>query len=457
MLTHKILLRRLRFWWNISGAYIFRYKLRILIILLILVLSGIITKQIWPKISQKNLVTIGYVGNYTLENIPTQILSLATQSLISVDENGRPEASLAANWTVSEDGKTYVVFLKDNLFWHDESPVNAKDISIAINGVQITAINNKAIEFRLPNPIISFPLALDKPVFKTSSFYGTGKFRIVDIDLKDNIVKKISLISKDKNLPKVNIKFYQSEEQALDALIIGEVKSARVANANYLERWSNLNVNRIVDESEIVTIFLNTQDPQVSSKDFRQALSYSINRSDFEGLPSSGPISPASWAFNPSVKLYEYNTGKAKNSLSKAEIASPQINLSVTSGLEKVADTIKKDWEAIGVSVNISVEKTMPQKYQAFLALNKLSPDPDQYALWHSTQDKTNITHFKNVKIDKLLEDARSVVDEQKRKELYGDFQKFLVEESPAIFLYHPYKYQVTYKNIADLIDKLPQ
>jgi len=67
-----------------------------------------------------------------------------------------------------------------------------------------------------------------------------------------------------------------------------------------------------------------------------------------------------------------------------------------------------------------------------------------------------NITKYNDPRIDKLLEDGRMTSDEERRKELYFDFQKSLTEDLPAIFLYHPYKYNVVYKNIEHLLEKLP-
>ncbi|KKQ55358.1 MAG: ABC-type dipeptide transport system, periplasmic component, partial [Candidatus Woesebacteria bacterium GW2011_GWC1_38_13] len=60
-----------------------------------------------------------------------------------------------------------------------------------------------------------------------------------------------------------------------------------------------------------------------------------------------------------------------------------------------------------------------------------------------STQSETNITKYKNLRIDKILEDGRVEQDKEKRKELYFDFQRFLIEDSPAIFLYHPVWYNI--------------
>ncbi|MFA5795842.1 MAG: hypothetical protein WC885_01540, partial [Candidatus Shapirobacteria bacterium] len=70
--------------------------------------------------------------------------------------------------------------------------------------------------------------------------------------------------------------------------------------------------------------------------------------------------------------------------------------------------------------------------------------DPDQYTFWHSTQEKTNITHLNNSRIDKLLEEGRLTFNLQDRKKIYLDFQKFLLEESPVIFISYPTIYSVS-------------
>ena len=44
--------------------------------------------------------------------------------------------------------------------------------------------------------------------------------------------------------------------------------------------------------------------------------------------------------------------------------------------------------------------------------------DPDQYSIWHSTQDATNITHYESPRIDKLLEDGRSEIDTESRRKI---------------------------------------
>lgn len=454
----KLKLRRIRFWWRLTKAYVNKYKIKAIAAFTIIILTLFAFSNVYPLISQQNTVNIGFVGNYTLDSIPSDILSLATDSLILTDESGRPKPSLASNWTVSEDNKSYVLFLKDNIKWHDGSDLDARQISVAISNVNLTAINNKALRFELTNPLSSFLTALDKPVFKAKSFYGTGPEKIVKIDTIEDIVKKISLVPNDNDLPKVNLKFYPSQKQAIDAFKIGEIKILNVPGLKEFEKWPNVEIENERDFQEIVTVFFNNADSNLSSKELRQALIYAINRQDFEGVIAHSPISQKSWAYNESLKRYDYNPSKSKELLSKAQIVNPQVTLSFSPVFITLAQSIQKDWEAIGIKVTLKEETETPENFQAYLATNKIPPDPDQYTLWHSTQaGHGNLTNYKDVKIDKLLEDGRNTGDETKRKEYYFDFQRFLVEDAPAAFLYHPYKYKLVYKNIKTLFQKLPK
>lgn len=438
-------------------AYFRRYSWQIIVAIAAILVLSFFATRVWPNVSQSNTINIGYVGNFTINTLPSEALTLATKTLVSVDKSGRPVPSLASHWTVSPDGKTYTVFLKDNLKWHDGTNVSAKDISIAISNVQINALNNKAIEFQLPNPISSFLLALDTPVFKAHSFYGTNVYRITGMDTVDEFVKQISLLPNDKDLPKVNIKFYPTESQALTAFKIGDIKTGSFTQATELENWPNIDVKKEVGQNEIVTLFFNNGDQFLGSKDLRQALIHSIDRTEFDGEAANSPISPSNWAYNPLVKKYEFNTGKARELISKSNYSGEKLTLTYIPSLKGIAEKLKKDWEAVGVNVDINQESQLPGNYQIFLTVNKLSPDPDQYSLWHSSQTKTNITHYKNVKIDKLLEDARATSNDKEREGLYADFQRFLVEDAPAAFLYYPYRYELTYKNAQNLLNKLPK
>jgi ABC-type transport system substrate-binding protein len=45
-----------------------------------------------------------------------------------------------------------------------------------------------------------------------------------------------------------------------------------------------------------------------------------------------------------------------------------------------------------------------------------------------------------------LLEDGRRTSDVGERRIIYADFQKFLIEDVPASFLFFPYEYDISRK-----------
>ena len=188
----------------------------------------------------------------------------------------------------------------------------------------------------------------------------------------------------------------------------------------------------------------------------RQALTFAINKSQFDGEIATSPISSSSWAFNELTKRYNYNTGKSKELLAKVPKEQISITLHYSPGLIDLANQIKEDWQDINIDTELVEFVSNQQEFQALLAINEIMPDPDQYGLWHSTQKETNITGYANPKVDKLLEDARIVSDEEERKLLYLEFQEEIMEDLPAAFLYYPYKYKATYKNIKPLLKKIP-
>lgn len=65
--------------------------------------------------------------------------------------------------------------------------------------------------------------------------------------------------------------------------------------------------------------------------------------------------------------------------------------------------------------------------------------EPDAYQIWHSSQaanQGSNAISYKNLRVDRILEQYRREFDEQKRIRLYKEFQEILNEEQPYTFLF---------------------
>lgn len=400
--------------------------------------------------SSKKVQKIGLVGKYTVQELPWEIQKLVSEGLTEINQDGSVKPGLAESWEIKNGGKEYWFKIKDNIFWQDKTPVTSADINFKFSDVAITIIDKKTIKFQLKEPFSPFLSVVAKPLFK-KGLIGTGEYRFKSIQKNGQIVEKLVLVPvNDKKKPTIIFRFYNTEEEARIGFKLGEVNTLKeIVRPEELLQWKNLQISPQVKLNRFVAIFFNTNDPYLGDKANRQALAYAIQKERWEPR-ALNPINPSSWAYNQDVKHYDFNQENAKKLLaskSNGEEKEPlkEIELTTFSSLLTVAEEIKKDWENLGVTTKIRVVSVLPDDFQALLATQEIPSDPDQYLFWHSTQP-TNITHYKSPKIDKLLEDGRKEQDQEKRKVLYHDFQKSLVEESPAIFLFHPTVYTITKK-----------
>src|SRR5205823_6370161 len=85
------------------------------------------------------------------------------------------------------------------------------------------------------------------------------------------------------------------------------------------------------------------------------------------------------------------------------------------------------------------VKKLFASEFEAIVVnwTNHHDPDPFAYTIWHSSQWKgRNFGHYKNPRVDELLEQARRTGVVAERKKAYAEFSRVLMEDAPYVFLY---------------------
>jgi len=392
----------------------------------------LILNIVLPRFGGWETKRIGLSGRYNTNTLPDNILGMIGNGLTAIDKNGNVIPKMAESWSTPDKGKTWIFILKKGLFWQDGRAVVSKDIQYQFSDATVTYPDNQTITFTLLDPYSAFPSVVARPVFK-SGLLGTSEWRAKNLNLVGDFVDQITLENKQKQ--RIIYKFYPTEARLKLAFELGEIDEASdLIDATPLSTWPKVKVIRNTNKGEYVALFFNMSDKTVGDKNLRQALAYATDKNNLGGERAISPISENSWAYNPQVKPYTYDTAKAKSMIE----GTPSIVLTTSPLLLPQAELIQKNWEAVGVKTTLQVISNVPTNYQALLAIFDIPDDPDQYSIWHSTQVQTNITHYSNPRIDKLLEDGRTILDTQDRKQIYLDFQRFLVEDSPAIFLYYP-------------------
>jgi len=457
-MTLKAFERKARFLFWVSRGFVLRHFLKFILIVGV----GLAVFFLFNKTAGfKKLTTPSHqeaiIGRYHPDKLPDRVLVSLSQGLTKIDQQGRVQGDLAKSWEVKDGGKVFVFHLGDNLTWNDGTPIVSSDLNIAFDNIKITYPDKNSIQFELTDPFAPFPGLLSKPVFNKKTNLGTGIYKLNKTRIaKDGYLETLDLVATRSGLPNIKFKFYPNKDQAILALKMGEVDGiADCQCAGDFANWPNIASFKSTDFGKFVAVFFNTQDILLSNKEIRQSLAFATKKDNLPGSRAVGPIPQNSIYFNPNLKSYDYNLEKAKELIKDLPKEQRVVTLKTLPSFENLAKSIASDWQQLDFTVKVEVSENLDNNFQALVAGQQFSPDPDQYTLWHSTQEKTNITKIKHPKIDKLLEDGRKTVDEEKRKEIYFDLQKTLVDETPAIFLYHPDSIYVTKKKTEDNLKKI--
>lgn len=280
-------------------------------------------------------------------------------------------------------------------------------------------------------------------------------------------------------IQKLIINFYKDEKTLIDAY-----------NNNNIESMNSITPERIVDIKlqknakikttplpRVFAVFFNqNQSEALSHKEVRQALNIAVDRnkivkevlSDY-GKTLLGPIpsgliddmdnqNSGEANIDEAIKILtkagwniSSTTGIMTKKIDKKKIVPLTVTISTlnSNDLVKTAELIKSDWEKIGAQVEIKqfdlgdLQQNIirPRKFEALLYGEVIGRDMDFFAFWHSSQRNDpglNIAMYTNVKVDKLLEDARKTLDTTTRNSKYKLFASEIENDVPAVFLYSP-------------------
>ena len=441
------LFRRTRYWYLLISELGRTYKTALSVGLVVGLTASFLFWRVYPLLRARfssSTERIGVVGGFTPSPLPAEVQESISQGLTRIAPDGSPQSALATSWEATDSGKTYVFTLKEDVAWQSGKELLAEDVNYNIRSVTFTAMGDHTLRATLENAYSPFPTLVAKPMF-LPGLRGVGAYRVGRIQLKgDHVVYMRLLPAVDTRLPPKEYRFYRTEATLIEGYKMGDVDILEdVSRAAPLGNWGSLRVAEEIHYNRVVTLFFNLNNQLLAEKNIRQGLAYAIP--EFGEERAFSPISKTSWAYTDHVKKFGYDLDEAETLLTGAGIATASAELTITTFapyLER-AQAIANSWTALGVKTAVKVENVVPQEYQVLLPAQELPPDPDQYPFWHSTQTQTNITGYVNVKIDKLLEDGRQIQDIEERKTIYGDFQRRLVEDAPAIFLYYPKTYTI--------------
>lgn len=417
---------------------------------------------------------------------------------------------LAESWETSSDGLTWTFHLRDDVRWHDGEPFTADDVVFTFEEVilnpnvgannanvyadveDVVAVDERTVEFHLTIPFASLGvnLAYNTPIlpahvlrgtdvmnnntFNRRSPVGTGAFKLAEYMPGQRVVleRNDDYFLGAPQLDEVVYEIIPDPNSQLARLLAGELDMMIIDNPITTQRLRNNNRLEIITSNQLNYYWAgpNLSRSPFDRKEFRQALSFAIDRQAMIdnillgfATPATGPISPVLQAFyTDDVATYGYNPERARDLLGEAgftfdssgnalldgeafsfTITYPNIQVfgQVATLMQQYLRDIGIRTELQGLEFNSFVsEALVPRDFDLLLGWWVTPPDPDVFPYYHSSaaDGGNNATMYRSEEADALLERGRETSDPQERAAIYRDLQRLLAEELPMIYLWYP-------------------
>ena len=265
-----------------------------------------------------------------------------------------PEASLADEWSVSDDGLTWTFHLRDGLLWSDGEPITAEDFAwtgnfIANNDISswsdgyrftdtIKAIDDQTIEWTTTKPTLvpglpGYNLLLPEHVWgefgdkfdltELKSFRNfpdpvvSGPYQLVEweqgqfwrLEARDDYWEGRPVIDE------LVFRVYNSNESVVQALLKGAIDYTQIPTANLYDRLTGEeNLATAKDSAEafwqlsfnLADDPSSTANPAVLDTTVRQAVEHAIDRSTLIDRVVNGYATPGSTNIAPVYKFWHW-------------------------------------------------------------------------------------------------------------------------------------------------------
>jgi peptide/nickel transport system substrate-binding protein len=221
----------------------------------------------------------------------------------------------------------------------------------------------------------------------------------------------------------------------------------------------------------------------------RRAINHAIDKQEIIdgvylglGINIASPYKPGTRWSNPTLKPYPYDPAKARALLKEAGFNDTdgdgilerdgkpfafEIVTNQNKEREKSAVLIQRRLKDVGIDVKIRAIEwasfisrfIKTGDFDVVVLGWGLGLDPDQYNIWHSSQQapgQFNFIGYNNPQADKLLEQGRLELNPDKRMKIYHELSRVLLEDSPIVYLSAGYGLSAIHKRVRGIDSPAP-
>jgi len=430
------------------------------------------------------------------------------------------EPELATAWKVSKDGKTITFQLRQGVRFSDGTPFGAQDVQFTMTvlmdpmlhsptgdafrsgqgKISAAILTPNRISLTFPAPVAGLEKLFDQVAIMSASspkkeMAVLGPFYVAEykpgayvaLHRNPNYWKHDDAGRALPYLDAVKLEIQSNRDIEMLKFSRNEIHLINAMDADYFDRLARSAPDKVRDagpslDSEMMW-FNQASEASIASyklewfrsRNFRQAVSLSINRDDLckvvyggHAIPARGPVSPANkYWFNTQLPQARFDQEDALRLLQEdgfrlvdgrlVDRGGHPVQFSIITNAgnrlrERMVSMIQADLRAIGMQVNV-VTLDFPSLIQriseafnyeaAMLGLTNVELDPnEQMNVWLSSSDQHQWNPRQSspatsweAEIDRLMRVQASAMDDKTRKRAFDRVQEIVADELPFIYL----------------------
>jgi peptide/nickel transport system substrate-binding protein len=430
-----------------------------------------------------------------LDGQSERIDSLIFDDLLDRDEHLNVKPSLAEKWE-TPDPLTYIFHIRQGVKFHDGRPLTSRDVKWTFDSLlegkirstkaavykphveRIETPDDFTVIFHLKDPFSTLLWNLSDGAIGIVPYgsgdemsrqpIGSGAFRFVSAEQDKEVILERN---DDYWGPKphlARVRFMVVPDSTTRALELRKGSADIVNNALTpdtvltLEKDPRLEVQR--RPGTVLNYFaFNLRDPILRDVRVRQAMAYAIDRQPMIDYLWRGFAEPAysvlptqSWAYNGDIPRYKHDPQRANQILDAAGY--PRVNgirfhLTMKTSTEETTRlftaVLQQQLRDVGIALDIrtfefatffaDVTSGAYQVYSLRWIGGNEDPDIFEY-VFHSSKFSphgANRGFYANPRVDALIDQGRTELDQNVRRQIYFEIQQILAEDLPYINLWY--------------------
>jgi peptide/nickel transport system substrate-binding protein len=405
---------------------------------------------------------------------------------------------LAYEWSYSEEENSYTFKLRQDVKWHDGADFTAEDVVFTYNYTEehpyqwvdngivdsVQALDEHTVKLYLSQPYAPFfqdvagaqpilpkhiweNVAVPEEFLTPEAVIGTGPYKLADYSkehgtylykandsyyLGQPAVKEVRFVKVAAEMAPAALKAGSVNAASIPAEVVDDINAAGLTVITSPPSWNG-------------KLTINHQREPFSSKEFRQALAYAIDREAlvqvvFRGnavAGSPGMLPPTSVWYNPDTPQYQYDPDRAKqlieglgyNRLDNGYFARDgqllKLSLIAAADYKDLGQFITQQLEQVGIDVDFQTleAKTVDARVGAWdfdLSIYGHGGIFDPSILERTTLGEwfNSARYTADAELTRLLQAQLTEMDPAKRKDMVFQIQELYAEDLPALTLYYP-------------------